>query len=321
MITRLAGCSIAHASLLGLLCLAAACASHPAPVPQQPQRCFLARTAADAAHPIRPNDWLKLMVQLELGQGGIFALRDCTGRTIDYRPRAVCPDSRLDAERPHPVPIAQEAVIERAVGADQRLIWIVSHRFSDGEGYGPLSLVRRVANGVQVQALGSLRMRSERVRLELWPFKGEAVVVASGETCGQLDGRPHCNREVRLMVQRDQDLVDAPLSDLTGQCLQDASFELARHHREQLASGLSRDFELSAALSHDARYIIIEERLVVRDIDPAAPTLPPREVQRIEANRFVRASQGRLISRQHSLWERALSSSGSVAKESADAQR
>jgi hypothetical protein len=312
--------SFARTSLLGLL-LSAACASHPAPVPQHPQRCFLTRTAAEATQPIRPNDWLKLMVQLELGRGGIFALRDCAGRTIDYRPRAICPDLRVGAERPHPVPIAQEAVIERAVGPDERLIWIVSHRFADGEGYGPLSLVRRVADGIRVEALGSLRMRSERVRLELWQFKREAVVVASGETCGQLDGRPHCNREVRLMVQRDQDLVDAPLSDLTGQCMQDASFELARHHRERLDSGLLRDFELSATLSHDAHYVIIEERLVVRDIDPGAPTLPPREVQRIEANRFVRADQGRLVSRQHSLWERAVSSSGIVAKESADAQR
>jgi hypothetical protein len=111
---------------------------------------------------------------------------------------------------------------------------------------------------------------------------------------------------VRLLMQRGGGLLDAPVLDTAGRCIQDASFELVRQEEQTLPSGLQRSYQLTPNVSHDARYVVVEERLVVRDTDPNTPLLPAREVQRIETNRFIHAHAGRLVTRQHSLWTHAV---------------
>jgi hypothetical protein len=282
------------------------CATQTARPARHAGLCFLPRAPAALARPLRPHDWVKLLVRLELGRSAIVALRDCTGRTIQARPRSHCPGASTAAELAAPVPIHQGSVIERNVGGSQRLLWIVSHRFANGDGFGPLAFTRRVPDGIEVAAMGYLRMRMQRVNLELWRVQHEAVVVASGETCAHTDPARSCQRAVRLLVHRMSALIDAPLTDHSGRCLQEPLIELNREQQQPLASGLQRRFELTSAVSHDARQIVLEERLVVRDSDPSMPLVPPREVQRIEANRFIRVSGGRLFSQQHPLWSRAL---------------
>jgi hypothetical protein len=144
------------------------------------------------------------------------------------------------------------------------------------------------------------------VNLELWRVQQQAVVVASGEACNHADAARGCRRAVRLLVRRMNTLIDAPLTDHSGRCLQQPLIELTRAQQQPLASGLQRSFELTSAVSHDARQIVVEERLVVRDSDPTMPLVPARVVQSIEANRFIRAQGGRLVSEQHPLWSRAL---------------
>jgi hypothetical protein len=292
------------------------CASHPKPAPVAVHHdglCFLSRERAAFAQSPRAHDWVRLLVQLELGQGGVFALRDCTGSPIRWEPRAggMCPGENSELETPSPAPISRDSVIERSLGGGYYLLWVVSHRFANGDGFGPLALARRVPTGIEVDALGGLRMRTERVNLERWMIRGEAVVVASGESCTHA-GTESCQRAARLLVHKGSALLDPPLLDPTGHCLQEASIEMARHHEQTLPSGLQRSFELTSAISHDARFVVIEERLVVRDIDPSSPSLPPREVQHVEANRFVHVQGGHLFSKQHALWGRALSQAESA---------
>jgi hypothetical protein len=300
---------------LSMLCvlgaLAVGCASHPAAAPVVAHHdglCFMPRERAAFAQPLHAQDWVKLLVQLELGQGGVFAARDCTGHPIRWEPRTsgMCPGESTELETPVPAPIARDSVIERSLGGGNYLLWVVSHRFANGDGFGPLAFVRRLPTGIEVDALGGLRMRTERVNLERWMIRGEAVVVASGESCAH-DGTEGCQRAARLLVHKGSELLDPPLLDPSGHCLQEASIEMARRHEQTLPSGLQRSFELTSAISHDARFVVIEERLVVRDIDPNSPAMPPREVQHVEANRFVHVQGGRLFSKQHPLWARALS--------------
>jgi hypothetical protein len=271
------------------------------------------RDRAQYARPMRPHDWVKLLVQLELGQGGVFALRDCTGRAIAPYTTSTrsqrCPAEAGQAgadEALSQTPIARESIIQRSLGRGRYLLWLVSHHFANGDGFGPLALAQIVPTGVEVQALGSLRMRTQRVSLDLWNVRDESVLVASGENCNGQGASERCRRAARLLVHRDANLLDSPLLDEAGRCVQESAIELGRRQEQTLASGLRRSYELTSALSHDARHLVIEERLVVQDIDPSAPMLPPREVQRIEANRFVRVQDGQLISRQHPLWSRAV---------------
>jgi hypothetical protein len=270
--------------------------------------CFMPRDKASFAQALRPHDWVKLLVQLELGPGGVYAPRDCTGQPIRWQPHSteMCPGDETDTEAPALSPMSQDAVVERSLGGGNYLLWIISHRFPNGDGFGPLALVKRVEDGMEVHAIGSLRMRRERVNLELWNIQKEAVVVASGESCMR-DGNEGCQRAARLLVHRDAELVDSPMIDPSGRCVQDASVEMARQHEQTLPNGLRRSFALTSAISHDSRFVIIEERLVVRDVDPSSTNLPPREVQHVEANRFITVQNGHLFSKQHPLWERALS--------------
>lgn len=303
-------------ALCGLWLAAVGCAHEPPPRPRVPrpaqplQACHAQRDPRAFALPVRPQAWLSLLVQLDLGRGGVYATHDCLGHAIRYRAPAACSGSveRQDPE-PAPVPIARESVIERELGADTHAIWLVTHRFADGTGFGPVALVQREKTGLRVTALGTLRLPSERVQLERWTMRGQPVLVASGETCAADDvAGKSCQRRSHLALQRGDQLLDAPLFDADGRCLQPPDFELRRQAQRRLASGLQRSFELQAKLTHDARHIVVEERLVVRDVDPGAPLLPARELQHIELQRFIEPSHSRLVTRQPSLWTRGVES-------------
>jgi hypothetical protein len=266
---------------------------------------------------------LTLLVRLELGRGGVFATQDCLGRRIHVEPAPDgCGGEPQDEASPNPTPIAEESVVERDMGNALHAVWIITHRYDGGDGYGVLALVRRDKEGLATLALGSLRMRTERVKLDHWTIQHQSLLVASGETCsateparpaGRAGSSPNCQRSVRIATQRGTRLVEAPLLDPSGKCLQPPGFELARQHERTLPSGLRRRFELTANVTHDARHVVIEERLLVRDLDPSAPLLPAREVQHVETNRLIEPLPGgRLVTRQASLWSRAVENHASA---------
>jgi hypothetical protein len=114
------------------------------------------------------------------------------------------------------------------------------------------------------------------------------------------------------LVHRAKALFEPPLVDPSGRCVQESLLELSRRQEQTLAGGIRRSFALNSTVRRDRRYIVIEERLLVRDTDLSAPLSPPREVQRIDANRFVRVHDGRLLSQQHPLWARALTAAGAT---------
>ena len=308
MIARRLWFSLALAS-----CTFACSSQRPAPASPRPVHgvCFMPRHRSLAAQPLRPQDWLKLLVKLELGREAIVALRDCTGQPI-REPVGNCRQASEPGARPVPAPIRQASVIERSLNAEQSLLWVVSHRLPSGEGFGPLALARRTPLGVEVEALGNLSMRTERVKLELWRVRNETLIMASGEVCrasasaANSGNAKSCRRAVRMFVQRRGALVEAPLLSYQGRCVQPTPLELEMRQQVPIAGGLRRNFELSSALSHDARQIRLEERLIVRDSDPNLPLAAAREVQRIEATRFIRVSAGRLYTQQRPLWNQAL---------------
>ena len=57
---------------------------------------------------------------------------------------------------------------------------------------------------------------------------------------------------------------------------------------------------------------ILAEQVRVQESDPNAPDIPPREVRRIDTERFIHVEGPRLITRQHPLWPRILPSAGSL---------
>lgn len=309
-------------SVLCCLCMALACSgctkrSRPtrtaaAAQPAQPgQRglCFAPRHPNLASQPVRAHDWLSLLARLELGRGGVFATRDCLGRWISYssKPNA-CEGPRASEPPPRRQPVAEETVQVRDLGDGSYLVWVVTHLFEDGDGYGPIALVHRESDGLSVDAIGALRSHRDRVKLERWNIQKDTVVAASGELCERTQsGQRICDRTTKLLLQHGQQLLSAPVVDPQGRCLQAGTFELARTHERPLSSGLTRTFEMNSEIKHDSRYVVVEERLLVRDADASSRSTPARIVQRVETRRLLQPYGGRLVTRQDSLWRRALS--------------
>jgi hypothetical protein len=285
-------------------------AAPAAPAPQPHGLCFVARDPNAASQPVRAHDWLSLLTKLELGRGGVFATRDCLGRWINYVPAASSCGTTPRAEvEPRRVPVAEETVVVRDLGDTSYLVWVITHRFADDDGFGPLALVRRDNDGLAVEAIGTLRSHTERLKLEGWNIQKELVIAASAESCRRAQsGQRQCERSTQLMLQYGQQLIMASVVDPQGHCLQTGSFELARSHEQPLGGGLTRNFELNADLTHDARYVVVEERLLVRDADPSAAGQPARVVQRLETRRLLQPYAGRLVTRQDSLWRRVVDS-------------
>jgi hypothetical protein len=296
-----------------------ACAKHHKPpaspkadneAPEPPAKrgvCFAPRDPNGYGYPVRPHDWLSVLTRLELGRGGVYATRDCLGHVIRYQQARNCSVAKNE---PAPVlsPMAEEAVIVRDLGANIFVVWVVTHRFQDGDGYGPIALARRHRDGIEVAAMGVLRMRTQRVKLESFSIKGQNVVIATGETCRRGPSDQNCERSSRIVLGSGAKLIDAPVVDPEGRCVQDGNVELSRQDKRTLPSGLVRSFQYSANLTHDAKYVVVEERLLVRDLDNSGQGQPAREVQRIETNRFFEPVQGRLITRQASLWSKVIES-------------
>jgi hypothetical protein len=321
MTTRLAKCLLTVCLLLS----AAGCTKRAKPTataatvtaepaPRGRGMCFVPRHPNLANQPVRAHDWLSLMARLELGRGGVFATRDCQGRWINYESLSnACGTVTYAQAQPKRTAVAEETVVVRDLGDASYLVWVITHRFEDGDGYGPLALARRDASGLWVEALGALRMHGERVKLERWNIQKETVVAISGERCDRAaNGQRRCERSTQLLLQHGQQLLAAPVVDPQHRCLEQAQFQLARVQERPLGSGLTRTFELSADITHDSRYVVVEERLLVRDGDERARSEPARVVQRVETRRLLQPYAGRLVTRQDSLWKRAVDSAAAA---------
>src|SRR5262249_52660271 len=121
-----------------LLVLCASCGSGPKKLPGI---CFAQRR--EPGRPVTPSEWLNLIVKAKEQNGGICAQEDCTGWPIKFTP---APDNCVvktpPLGTPQPVPLTEESIVERMLPNDQRLIWVITHRFDNGDGFGPVALVQ-----------------------------------------------------------------------------------------------------------------------------------------------------------------------------------
>jgi len=299
-------CSLA---LVTACAVAMACGGKPKP---PPGICFAKRSAP--GQPVGPAEWLKLIVRPRPGVGqAVYADQDCTGSPIYFTPP---PDDCLvrtpPIGDPIAVPITEESIIERFLPNDERLIWIITHRFENGDGFGPVAHVRIYPKGLAVDSVGSLRLRRERVALELWKIGGQALLMATGETCHNKKDPTTCHRASNVLVHRSHAFLDPPITYRDGRCIDVPWVELTRMADLPLDTGWNRHFTITSSLSHDERYLVITEQVQVIDSDPNRPEIPSRQVRRIDTERFIHLDNGRLHTRQHPLWPRVLPAVGQL---------
>lgn len=294
---------------LGLVAMAVGCGGKKAKPP--PGICFEKR--ANPAAPVQPAEWLDLIVKVNNDGRQLTAMYDCTGAIIRWSPPPqTCIVKSPDIGQPSPVPLTEESVVERRLAGDERLVWVITHRFANGDGFGPVGLVKILRRGIAVEALGPLRLRTDRINMELWQIGGPEVMVATGETCYDKRDPGSCHRASNVLVLRQNAFLDPPITYNDGRCIDAPWVELSRRADLPLDSGWNRHFEITSTLSHDERYLVITEQVLVEDSDPDAPDVPAREVRRVDTQRFIHLDAGRLVTRQHPLWPKILPVAGQV---------
>jgi hypothetical protein len=294
--------------LAGLLIVGMGC--QKAAPKTEPMLCYMAH---GAEHPVRARDWVDLITRPKLLANQLFADQDCTGHAIWWEPPDEdCLVKTPLLEPPRPDKLREGDVFERTVAADLRLVWIVTHRFANGDGFGPIAVVRIHRKGLEVEAIGTLRLRTERVKLELWHVRDRAIVVATGETCTDRNDRRSCRRASNVLIHSRKVLFSPMLTYPNGRCIDEPWIELRRVEDLPLESGWNRHFELRSTLSHDDRYFVISEQVAISDSDPNEPNSPAGEVRRIDTQRYIHLQGSRLVTRQHPLWPRVLPSAGSI---------
>lgn len=273
---------------------------------------------------LRPSQWYSLLVQGRDPATGQGTARDCTGAPVEWHepPRERCTEPAPESEPLEPRAFTDDDVVVGRAPGNFRLVWVITQRFSDGEGVGPIALVEFVQRGVAVRAIGTLRARTGRARLRIETVGGERIVVAEGEHCSNPEDPATCRRAARLLAVRGNRLSGEHLMlDGTDACVGPAYFHLARDQWVDLPSGWRRHFELNTTLTFNTGVVGVHESMVVRDQDPRVPAVPPRLFRRVDADRRVLVSHAGLYTDQPSLWVRVMERAASVQGGDAGAQR
>jgi hypothetical protein len=288
---------------IGLCALLAACSS------QSASKLCVAEAAMDARVVPTPDDWFNLLLHgFDREQG--LAPRptlDCSGSPVVWQePQAEeCREAGPGPKPLQPRKLTEEDLVLETVRADLRLVWVVARRFENGEGLGPVGLVERTSQGFVVRALGSLRAYPRLSRLRLEQAGDMTVLVAEGEVCSE-EAPPTCRRMARVLPLRQGRFFAEAVVDSEGTCLGPAWFPLSRQEVLVQPNGLHRKVEFTSALAVKPEGIVLDEQVVMHDLDPRQPSMPPMLYRRAQAQRVLAVKEARLVGTEPSLWVRML---------------
>lgn len=261
--------------------------------------------------PMRPRDWMQLMLTIQHQGNGVIAETACTGERIQHTPLpATCEVQTPDPGVPEPVPLGEGSVVEHLLPEGRRVVWIMTHQFPNGDGYGPVAAITVEGDTAYVGSMGFLRLRPTRVDLDLWLIGTKVVLRAEGETCDGGKGGP-CRRASSLMVYDRSRFHGVPMRRTeTNECIDTPWVEQVREADLTLDNGWNRHMKITANVTHDQRYVVITEHVDVQDTDPLHPDIPPRDVRRIDTERFIHVDGPYLFTRQSPLWPRIIPTEG-----------
>lgn len=233
---------------------------------------------------------------------------DCTGAPVWAQDPAAdeCVEAGPDAlPLPPPEKLTEEDLVMETLQAGQRLVWVITRRFTNGEALGPVALVETTEEGFRVDALGSLRAMPKNTKLRLERVQGSSILVAEGDAC-TTDGEEVCRRHARIMPLRQNRFFTESVSDKARACLGAAWFPLSRELSFELPNGLRRKFELTSTLTFAEEGISVQEQVQVSDSDPQQPDVAPRLYRRAQDVRTLVLADNALVGSKASLWSRMM---------------
>lgn len=284
------------------LSLLAGCASAP-----KPAMCF-AEAGPNARSFPTPDIWFALLLHgydKDTSAAPQPAV-DCAGAPVWWQDPTAddCVEAGPDAlPLPPSAKLTEEDLVLETLKAGQRLAWVITRRFTNGEALGPVALVETTEQGFRVEALGSLRSMPKNAKLRLERVGGSDVLVAEGDAC-TTDGTDVCRRYARIMPLRRNRFFTESVSSPERACLGAAWFPLAREATFKLPNQLIRKFELTSTLSFSEAGIGVQEQVQVSDSDPAQPDVGPRIYRRAQDTRTLVLESNAVVSTKASLWSR-----------------
>jgi len=296
----------------GLCALLTACASAPPPLPAL---CSAEPVMVQRTVPT-PDDWFALLLhgfdrQQQVAPSPTV---DCSGVPVVWQEPQLdeCREPGPQAKAlPPPAKLSEEDLVMETVQPNQRLVWVVARRFSNGEGLGPIGLVERTLEGFSVRALGSLRAYPKQARLRLEETGKEEtrktrLLIAEGEACTE-ETPPVCRRMARVLpLRQGRFFAEAVASGGDGSCLGPAWFPLSREEVLTLPNGWHRRVEFTSTLAVKPEGIVLDEQVVMHNLDPRQPSMPPLLYRRAQAQRVLEVKDARLVGTSPSLWVRLM---------------
>lgn len=319
--------------------------------PEEPRPvCYASHPVPDGGmvRNLRAEEWADLAVRGY--REGAESTQDCVGNPVQWRRTDTeCDVHEPDDEAaPQAVPLNEESVIVgRSDTVARKPVWVVTHHFEDGDGFGPVMLTQRNAEGVAVMAIGTLRLPLQRARLRLRESGGQQFIVADGERCPEEDedgddeappanvadgeetgeeaSEPTCLRYARILPLVGDQLMSPEVRNQAGHCLGPAQVYLARETTVGLQNGWERTFRLAASMEYRAGAVVVHEQITAEDSDPRDPGRPARLFRTTDADRVMHMRRGGMRSEGIPLFERAVRAHGStqlpIAESSGDREQ
>lgn len=305
-----------------------------------PPVCYVSHPVPDGGmiRNLRAEEWASLVVRSY--HEGQTSSQDCVGNAIEWHPTDTECDVHEEDDEPAPqaVEITEESVVVgRSDTVAIKPVWVITHRFEDGDGFGPVVVTERTPEGVAVRAIGSLRLPTERARLRLRETGGQQILVADGERCppeegegdeedpdsappanaggeeeGEEEQPPTCLRTSRLLPMVGDRLLSPEVRTPDGHCLGPSVVHLSREHVVGIANGWERVFRLAASMEYRGGTVIVHEQVTAEDRDPRDPGRPSRSFRTTDADRVIYLDRGGMRSRGIPLFERTIRAAGST---------
>ncbi|ATB37699.1 hypothetical protein CYFUS_003124 [Cystobacter fuscus] len=273
----------------------------------KPRMCEAELSQRERSFPT-PDTWFTLLLHGFDAKKGVAPRPpvDCAGAPVAWEEPSA-DECREAGPQPLPLPpkerLTEEDLMLETTRANQRLVWVITRRFSNGEGLGPVALVETTPKGFVVRAMGSLRGMTQNVRMRMEHVGGTDVLVAEGDTCTQEEPQV-CRRAARILPLRNGRFFSEAVSGEDRACLGAAWFPLSREQVLELPNGWHRRFELTSTLTFGADAVSIQEQVTVSDSDPKQPAIPERLFRRAQNDRKLKVEENVLVGSAPSLWTR-----------------
>ena len=267
----------------------------------------MARTASEA---LPASLWFELLIKDYDGTPHTDAV-DCAGAAVVWPalPSDCAEDEPALALRRGPVH-DEELVLRRAGDDDQWFAWAPLWKLDDGTAQGPLALVARRGERLEVRALGTVRAYAKHARITRHRLGTSHLLSVDGERCARADT---CERAVRVVLLARDHIEARPLrAASTRGCLAPAWFPLRQQLTARLDAHRVRELTRELALRFGPEVITLHERVVVRDRQRQPLGAPTRLFRESESRIRVHASQGELLTEGQSLWRAIREQDGSV---------